>query len=66
MVKRRGSVQVAFLLPMEIAANLKRLSDQTRVAQAAYFREAIEDLLKKYESTLPRPTGKGSNSKGRK
>lgn len=66
MVKRRGSVQVAFLLPIEIAANLKRLSDQTRVSQAAYLREAIEDLLKKYESTLPRPTGKSSGSKGRK
>jgi predicted DNA-binding protein len=66
MVRRRGSVQVAFLLPVEIAANLKHLSDQTRVSQAAYFREAIQDLLKKYESTLSRPTGKGSSSKVRK
>jgi predicted DNA-binding protein len=29
---------------------LKALSDQTRVPQAAYFREAVEDLLKKYEA----------------
>lgn len=66
MVKRRGSVQVAFLLPIETAANLKRLSDQTRVSQAAYLREAIEDLLKRYESALPKPTGKVSVAKGRK
>jgi predicted DNA-binding protein len=25
------------------------LSERTRVPQAAYFREAVEDLLKKYE-----------------
>jgi len=25
------------------------MSDRTRVPQAAYFREAVEDLLKKYE-----------------
>lgn len=66
MVKRSGSVQVAFLLPEEIAADLKRLSDQTRVSQAAYFREAVEDLLKKYEDALPKSTSRGSAGKGRK
>lgn len=66
MVRRRGSVQIAFLLPIETAASLKRLSDQTRVSQAAYFREAIEDLLRKYESTLPKSAGKATASKGRK
>jgi hypothetical protein len=25
------------------------MSERTRVPQAAYFREAVEDLLKKYE-----------------
>ena len=31
---------------------LKRLSDITRVPQAVYLREALEDLLKKYAGTL--------------
>jgi hypothetical protein len=31
---------------------LKRLSEATRVAQAVYLREALEDLLKKYAATV--------------
>ena len=31
---------------------LKALSETTRVPQAAYLREALDDLLKKYASTL--------------
>jgi hypothetical protein len=31
---------------------LKRLSDTTRVPPAVYLREALEDLLRKYASTL--------------
>jgi predicted DNA-binding protein len=31
---------------------LKALSEATRVPQSAYLREALEDLLKKYASTL--------------
>jgi predicted DNA-binding protein len=31
---------------------LKALSDATRVPQAAYLREALDDLLKKYSGTL--------------
>jgi predicted DNA-binding protein len=37
--------------PVDIE-QLKRLSDITRVPQAAYLREALEDLLKKYAGTL--------------
>jgi len=36
---------------------LKKLSEVTRVPQAAYLREALEDLLKKYATTL-RKAGK--------
>jgi Ribbon-helix-helix domain len=36
---------------------LKRLCAATRVSQAAYLREALEDLLKKYAATL-RKAGK--------
>jgi len=31
---------------------LRRLSEITRVPQAVYMREALEDLLKKYAATL--------------
>jgi predicted DNA-binding protein len=31
---------------------LKRLSAATRVPQAVYLREALDDLLKKYAATL--------------
>jgi len=34
------------------AKRLKALTDATRVPQAVYLREALEDLLKKYASTL--------------
>ncbi len=33
---------------------LKKLSAATRVPQAVYLREALEDLLKKYATTLRR------------
>jgi hypothetical protein len=31
---------------------LKRLSEVTRVPQSVYLREALDDLLKKYATTL--------------
>ena len=43
-------VKVSTYLTKELADKLKALSDRTRVPQAAYFREAVEDLLKKYET----------------
>jgi predicted DNA-binding protein len=36
----------------EAVQKLKALSEITRVPQAAYLREALDDLLKKYGSTL--------------
>ena len=36
----------------EAVAQLQKLSEVTRVPQAAYLREALEDLLKKYAGTL--------------
>jgi predicted DNA-binding protein len=36
----------------ESARQLKALVKATRVPQAAYLREALDDLLKKYASTL--------------
>jgi predicted DNA-binding protein len=34
------------------AEQLKRLSEATRIPQAVYLREALDDLLKKYAATL--------------
>ena len=36
----------------EAAKQLRRLSEVTRIPQAALLREALEDLLKKYASAL--------------
>lgn len=56
--KPKGSqVQVMGYFSPETAKQLKRLSDITRVPQAAYLREALDDLLKKYAATL-RKAGK--------
>ena len=50
MAKEKGNqVQVSFYLAPETLQQVKDLSERTRVSQAAYFREAVDDLLKKYE-----------------
>lgn len=50
MKKKTEQVKISTYLSQELAERLKALSEQTRVPQAAYFREAVEDLLKKYET----------------
>jgi predicted DNA-binding protein len=66
MASKRGNlVQVGTYLPPELAEQLKELSKITRVPQAAYFREAVEDLLRKYEDVLSK-AGKPSSTKTRK
>jgi predicted DNA-binding protein len=42
---------VSYYTP-DAVEQLRKLSDATRVPQAAYLREALEDLLKKYAATL--------------
>jgi predicted DNA-binding protein len=67
MTPKRGKlIQVSTYLSPELAIQLKDLSDRTRVSQAAYFREAIEELLKKYEDKAPKLAGKPAGAKGRK
>ena len=67
MASKRGNlVQVGTYLPPELAAQLKELSEVTRVPQAAYFREAIEDLLKKYGDTLSKAPSKAAITRPRK
>lgn len=51
--KPKGSqVQVMGYFSPDAVKELKRLSAATRVPQAAYLREALDDLLKKYATTL--------------
>lgn len=45
-------VSLVFKLPREKHAALKELSKRTRIRQAEYLREAIADLLMKYEDKL--------------
>jgi Ribbon-helix-helix domain len=45
-------IQVCVSLPPEQVERVKQLSSATRVPMAAYFREALEDLLRKYASVL--------------
>ena len=47
-----NQVQITSYYEPETAERLKALSKATRVSQAAYLREALEDLLKKYATTL--------------
>jgi predicted DNA-binding protein len=50
-------VSTTVYLEPEQAESLRKLSDATRVPQASYFREAIDDLLKKYAKEI-RKAGK--------
>lgn len=49
MPTKGNQVQVSLYLPPDLARKLKLLSERTRVPQAAYFREAVHDVLVKYE-----------------
>jgi predicted DNA-binding protein len=50
MPKQKGNqVQVSLYLTPETLKELKALSTRSRIPQAALFREAVEDLLKKHE-----------------
>jgi hypothetical protein len=54
VAKSKGNqLQVTSYYDADDVAKLRALSEKTRVPQAAYFREALGDLLKKY-ATAPR------------
>ena len=42
------------LVPMSVAERLKDLAKKTRVTQSEYLREAVADLLKKYQQEQER------------
>lgn len=47
--RRSGVVSTHVLVPEAEAEKLRLLSRRTRVAQSEYLREAVDDLLLKYE-----------------
>jgi Ribbon-helix-helix domain len=48
---KQDEVATHVLIPVTIAERLRELSRQTRVTQSEYLREAVVDLLVKYELT---------------
>ncbi len=57
MVSRKGrQAQTSIYLPVEMLERLQQLSKRSRISMAAYLREAVEDLLKKYEEPKKRST----------
>lgn len=52
--QKGNQLQVCVSLPPEQVEQVKQLSALTRVPMAAYFREALEDLLRKYGAVLRR------------
>jgi predicted DNA-binding protein len=51
--KSKGTqVQITSYFEPDAVRRLKALSATTRVPQAVYLREALDDLLKKYAMTL--------------
>jgi hypothetical protein len=51
--KSKGhQIQVTSYYEPETVQKLKALSEVTRIPQAAFLREALDDLLKKYAGTL--------------
>jgi predicted DNA-binding protein len=47
-----NQTQVTSYYDPEAVQRLKALSEKTRIPQAAYLREALDDLLKKYSGSL--------------
>lgn len=60
MNKTENEVATHVLVPMTVAERLRELAKTTRVTQSEYLREAVEDLLKKYDSTVQTGTGEGT------
>jgi len=57
-MQKKPAMKTSVYLEPEQAEALRRLSDVTRVTQANYIREAIDDLLKKYAKELRKAGGK--------
>lgn len=50
---RADNVSLVFRLPLAALTALQALTKRTRIRQSEYLREAVEDLLSKYENPDP-------------
>jgi hypothetical protein len=50
-------VSTHVLVSEDQVEQLRELSRRTRIAQSEYLREAVDDLLKKYDTVLRAPPG---------
>lgn len=57
-VKKGNQVQICSAYPPELAEELEKLIERTRVPLATYMREAVEDLLKKYKGGNAKSTSR--------
>jgi len=55
-IKVGKQIRVVSYFAPEAAEKLRLLSATTRVTQAVYLREAIDDLLRKYAATIRKET----------
>jgi predicted DNA-binding protein len=62
-VAKRDEVKVTIDLSRDMADSIAELSAFTRVPKIAYYREAIEDLLKKYDVQLREAKKKNMKAK---
>jgi hypothetical protein len=57
MVSQKGrQAQTSVYLPVETLERLQQLSKRSRIPMASYLREAVEDLLNKYQEPKKRST----------
>ncbi|HEY3449848.1 MAG TPA: ribbon-helix-helix domain-containing protein [Myxococcales bacterium] len=52
------------LVPVSIAERLRELARKTRVTQSEYLREAVADLLAKYQAAVTGESDKGNGTHG--
>lgn len=61
MNERLEEVATHVLVPVDIAEQLRKLAKTTRVTQSEYLREAVQDLLRKYEAPETDKPGTAEN-----
>jgi predicted DNA-binding protein len=62
MKETLDEVATHVLIPVTVAEKLKELSRKTRVTQSEYLREAVDDLLRKYQpDEVEEPNGEKAN-----
>jgi len=64
MEKTADEVATHVLVPNAVAERLRELAKKTRVTQSEYLREAVADLLKKYQAADEPGASEGKQANG--